>query len=850
MIGKTVSHYKILEKLGEGGMGVVYKAEDTKLKRRVALKFLPHELTEDQEARQRFIHEAQTASALDHPNICNIHEIDEEKEGDLFICMTLYDGHTLKKRIQSGPIPIHEIINIAIQIAQGLNRAHKAEIIHRDLKPANIFLTHHGEVKIIDFGLAKLSGQTDITKTGSPMGTVWYMSPEQARGEKLDAGTDIWSFGVILYELLSGKPPFKAEYDQAVIYSILNENPVPLKELCPDVPIELIDIVNQCLIKNRKNRFNSIRDFLEILQQIRQEITPSDQVYQIPSVGKKPRKLKKYAIPISVILIICIIYSAWHLLFALPEDKHLIVLPFNNIRGENEGAIFCDGLLETITSRLAQLKQYNESLEVIPSNIVNRYRINNAEKAFERLGATLAITGSIDKRKDYTQFTLNLIDTRSLRLIDSHDFKMDIIKPDFQVEEKLFSEIVDMLELNLNEPHRAEFFSVGTQRQSAFDFYIRGRGYLEKYEDINNIDTAIRLFKKALDVDSTFTLAYTGIGDAYWWKYTKTKDTIYVAPAFAACQQAMELNSHYAETYVTYGTIHNGIGEHDEAIEKFKKAVTLDNANATAFWKLGQAYWAIGDTVKALETYKKAIQERPGYWQGYSHLGTFYLRTGKYNKAVETYQKIVDILPNSDLGYSYLAATYFYMERLTDAIQMSKRALDNNPSYRTRHNLASFYYYAGDYYRATKIYHQVLQYNNKDYRIWGSLATAYYFITQLDSARICYLKAVELAEGQLQINPIDQVLLACLAGYYARLEENEKAYNLLEKVTKLNPTNLDVIFDIGDVYEQLGEREMALEWMEKAIMNNYKLARFNNNPGLRDLIADERFKKLIEKYTH
>jgi len=253
MIGASVSHYQITEKLGGGGMGVVYKAYDTRLKRHVALKFISSELSHNEDAKNRFIREAQAASALDHPNICNVHEIDQTDGGQLFICMTLYEGDTLKKKIHDGLLPLDEVISIALQVAHGLARAHGAGIFHRDLKPANIMFNEQGELKIVDFGLAKLSGQQDLTKEGTTIGTVAYMSPEQAKGEPTDHRTDQWSFGVILYELVTGVLPFKGDYDQAIIYSVLNEEPEAIQSSRKDVPLELINIVKRCLMKDPKD---------------------------------------------------------------------------------------------------------------------------------------------------------------------------------------------------------------------------------------------------------------------------------------------------------------------------------------------------------------------------------------------------------------------------------------------------------------------------------------------------------------------------------------------------------------------------------------------------------------------
>lgn len=845
MIGKTVSHYKILKKLGEGGMGVVYKAEDTKLQRPVALKFLPPELTRDPETKTRFVHEARSASALDHPNICNIHEIGETRDGQLFICMTFYKGETLKKKIQQESLPLDQVLSIAMQMASGLARAHEVGIIHRDIKPANIMVTERDEVKIVDFGLAKLTGQTDITKNGTLLGTSAYMSPEQLRGELLDTRTDIWSFGVVLYELLCGKQPFRSDYEQAIIYLILNENPTPLQELRPDIPDELVKIVDRCLQKKPKDRYSSIAEIKELLYP---EVTPTGYVYKLKTIKQKSVFLKKYALPLISFILLVSVIGIGRFWLSLPREKHLIIFPFKNISGDVQAEIYCTGWLELLNSRLTQLNQFNKSLKIITSDIISSMNVGSVADAYDRVGATLAIKGSVDHRENYTQLTVNLIDTRSLRQLDSEVIRIDHNLVDTRVDEELINQIATMLELDIPRLERSDFFAVSTNRQDALDHYINGKGYMEKSEDIGNIDTAIRYFYRALEIDSNFTLAYAGLGRAFWIKYSETKDTSYVSPAIDACQKAMELNGKYPESYLTCGIIYKGIGQYENAMENLKRAIQLDPEFAQAYWNLGAIYWSLGDTASAINTYQAAIKIRPAYWQGYSHLGTFYLRTGQYKKAKDQFQKIVDLLPNSEKGYYYLAATYFYMEEIDAAIRMAERAEAIYPSYPNLNNLAAFHYYAGNYFAAAEKYKKVLEYNQKDHRIWGSLGDAYYFTNRQDSAKIYYRKAAELAEGQKKVNLRDQLTLVCLAAYYTRLDMQNKALRLIEDVEKMNPTNLDIIFDIGNIYEQLGERETALIWMEKAIKNNYKLAKFTNNPELKDLIADERFKKIIDEY--
>jgi serine/threonine protein kinase len=334
MIGKTILHYKILEKLGEGGMGVVYKAEDTRLKRTVALKFLPPHLTGNTEAQQRFMHEAQAASALDHSNICTIHEIGKAKNGQVFIVMAYYEGATLKETMQDRAFTTEEALEIAVQISRGLKRAHEAGIVHRDIKPANIFITSHGDVKILDFGLAKLTGQTKITRTGTTLGTVAYMSPEQAGGKEVDARTDVWSLGVILYEMMTGELPFKGDYEQAVIYSILNDSPTSIKALRPEIPERFHAIVEHALEKKPESRLSGVR-ILDELEAFRTVLSkPSGAVtFDIRSVLQKIRR-PGFAIPAAVVILMIGLFTArslirsrrihWARYRALPEIHRLI----------------------------------------------------------------------------------------------------------------------------------------------------------------------------------------------------------------------------------------------------------------------------------------------------------------------------------------------------------------------------------------------------------------------------------------------------------------------------------------------------------------------------------------------
>jgi len=844
MIGESVSHYQILEQLGGGGMGVVYKAYDTRLKRQVALKFISSKLSHNEDVKARFMREAQAASALDHPNICTVHEIDQTDEGQLFICMALYEGDTLKKKIQDGPLPIDEVIALALQIASGLATAHDAGIFHRDLKPANIMRTKKEELKIVDFGLAKLSGQQDLTKEGSTIGTVAYMSPEQAKGETVDHRTDLWSFGVILYELLTGEWPFRGDYDQAVIYSVLNEEPETIQNSRKDVPVELINIVTRCLMKDPKDRYSSMDDIVLILKQHQQGTTSGRQFPGINKMEELVQKIKRYKISIIIVVFLCIIFGIWELFFSLSSPRYLVVLPFRVIGEESIDDFYRDGLLEIINSKLTQLEQFQDKLWVISGSEVRNNKISGVAEARDIVGAELAITGSISRSDGSLRYTLNLVETESFIQLKSKDLTVNMSTASI-VEEKIIDSIVDMLNLELGHDARSVLYAGGTSLPDAHDYYVRGRGYLTRSEESVNIETAISLFELALSADSTYLLAYTGLGEAYWKRYDSTQDLQYVELAKMACQKARILGDEHVEVNVTCGIIFRGIGEYEKAVETLKKALSIDPENANASLELGYVYLLQGNLDLSKIVFENTTKNRPGYWQGYSYLGFFYYVTGEYEKAVEQYQKVVELIPHSDVGYRKLAGTYFQMDKPDEFLLASEKALKIKPSYVVINNLAVFYYYSGDYEKAVEMFKEVLVYNVHDYLIYGNIATASYFTSQKDSAEVYYRKAVEIAEEMRKINPRNNLLLSNLAGYYARLNSTDIAYQLLDELKNLDPKNLMVIFNMGDVYEQLGERETALFWMKKAIEGGVTLAKFKLNPGLKDLIADERFKEII-----
>ncbi|MGB8320187.1 MAG: protein kinase, partial [Ignavibacteriaceae bacterium] len=401
MIGENISHYRILEKLGEGGMGIIYKAEDLKLKRTVALKVLPESFTKHEESKRRFINEAQAASSLQHNNICTIHEIDETDDGQLFIAMDYYEGETLKNKICRELLSIDEIINITTQIAEGLNKAHEKGIIHRDIKPANIFITKDGTVKILDFGLAKKIDQTQFTKTGMKFGTTDYMSPEQIKGEKIDLRTDIWSLGIILYEMLTGQQPFKADYEQAVVYLILNQEPEDARKFREDIPDRLLDILEKLIAEDREDRYEVLGLMIDDLRDVMNE--KEIETYQFELPAPKP-------------------------------SQSIAVLPFINMSADPEQEYFCDGLTEELINALSKI----QDLKVVARTSAFTFKGGSYDvrKIGRKLDVKTILEGSVRKSADRVRISAQLINVMDGYHLWSERYEKEL-KDVFKIQDEI-----------------------------------------------------------------------------------------------------------------------------------------------------------------------------------------------------------------------------------------------------------------------------------------------------------------------------------------------------------------------------------------------------------------------------
>ncbi len=661
MIGKKVSHYKILEEIGAGGMGIVYKAEDSKLNRTVALKFVVPRIVRRQEDRERFVREAQTAAALNHPNICTIHEIDEVEE-NLFIAMEYVEGQSLKNITEKGPLKIEKVLDIGVQIADGIQEAHDAGIVHRDIKSSNIMLTKKGQAKIMDFGLAKPLEESKLTETATIMGTIAYMSPEQASGEAFDHRTDIWSFGVVLYEMLSGQLPFGGEHQQLVLYAILNQNPQPLKDLPYEIPFGLDGIIFKCLEKDPNERYQRADELLEDLRQLKRE-TESGIVPSVKAPKRKTRRtriqpLKTLWILVLMALVLVVGYLVLDLLKQPTRWKNSIaVLPFDDQSPQNDRKYLCVGIPRAIIQRLSRL---SSELRVASYFSIEKYI--NSDENLAMIGKELDVENLLISRLEIVDESIRiyaeLIDIKENRLIRSFDYSSeDEELLDFQ--DRISRDIVKGLGVYFDEAALSATRQLESNNPEAYDYYLRGMNILDEKDTDRDPEVwftnASRMFNRAISIDPNYSRAYWGLGAAHEALYVRNKNRTDLDLMFFNFEKAYDLSPELAEANLGLGWAYFYKEDLDKAYQSFKKALELDPDSFLINCDIGSFFASIGLFHHANEFYSKAIQLEPSYIRAYLHSTLCHWYVGEFEEGARIVEKIIEAEkynPEIHVGYA------------------------------------------------------------------------------------------------------------------------------------------------------------------------------------------------------
>jgi serine/threonine-protein kinase len=666
MVCKTISHYKINEKLGEGGMGEVYLAEDTKLKRQVAIKFLPEYLTKDKENVERFEREAEAAAALNHPNIVTIYDVIEEDD-QICIVMEYVDGKSLREVIGEYNLGQDKIIDIISQLSEGLSKAHKAGIVHRDIKPENIIIDQDARVKILDFGLAKLKGVSKLTKETSTLGTIHYMSPEQIQGKEVDHRSDIWSMGVVFYELLTGELPFKGDYESAVHYAILNEQPKLLKDIKAKYSFD----IEKLLAKEPNKRLQSSQEVLKELDNIN-------------IAGPKKRKSKNVSIVFSVVVItILIIASAFFIFYQEDEDKSiksLAVLPLENLSDDPTQEYFVDGITDMLISELAQIS----ALKVISRTSVMEYKgiHKSLTEIAEELDVDAIVEGTVFSDGEQVRISTQLIRAADDRHLWAEKYEYDL-KNIFSLQTEVAKAIAGAVEVQLTEQEKTRIATVRHVDPVTYQLYLKGRYHWNERSE-KGISKAIEYFKQAVAKDSNYAVAYVGLADCYVIQpayYVALPNEAY-PQAKAAAFKALEIDNKLAEAYVSLAAVkHNYDRAWSDAEKLYKQAIDLNKNYATAHQWYGELLLNTGRFDEAMIEFNRAYEIDPlsqikNCWQG-----TVYYFTRDYDLAVIEFKKAIELYPKFTFTNLFIGLTYSHLNMHDEAIKSIQKLkmLSENP---------------------------------------------------------------------------------------------------------------------------------------------------------------------------
>ena len=851
MIGTTISHYKILEKLGEGGMGVVYKAHDDKLDRVVALKFLPHHLTVNEAEKARFLQEAKAAAALNHPNACSIYRI-EEHDSQQFIEMEYVDGVTLRHRIASSSMKINEAIPYAIQIGEALHEAHSKGIVHRDVKAENIMINSRNQIKVMDFGLAKLKGSLKLTKTSSTVGTLAYMAPEQIQGSEVDARSDIFSFGVVVFEMLTGHMPFRGEHDAAMMYSILNEEPEPIQKYLTDAPPEIIHVINKALDKDPADRYQSVAEMVVDLRRVRKDSTRvSRTVNQIQgpepvqASGKQTDSVRPEStsrqknIRLGVITGVVVLVGA--VLFMTEPwkgtenagPKTLAVLPFENL-GDPEKEYFADGITDEITSRLSRIS----GLGVVARTSAREYKKSTkpVKQIGEELGVDYILMGTVrwsGSGEQRVRVNPELINVSTTLQTWSQAFEATYSDA-FEIQANVASEVARALDVELLQREEENLAKKLTENAQAYDYYLKGLEYDTRGMNKELVELGIRMYEQAIEEDPGFAAAYAKLSidhaTMHWMHYDRSETRI--EKARESANRALELDPRLSDAYAAMGWFYyHGKLDYENALKQFDLALQYQPNNSDVFFGIASVRRRQGKMPEAIESHKKAIVANPRAPEMVRQLGETQMLARRYDEAEATFDRTLLLSPDNTFAHANKAVNILLwtgdLERATLVITeaANQYQIHSQLLLLTRLRVEV---YRGDKKAANKALEDLRSSGDADNQFfYAPLSLVQARIERLigdpEMAKRMYDEARVQLESRVASVPEDERYRSALGIAYAGLGRKDEAVREARKGVELLPVEKEAwrgsyrLIDLAVVYTMVGEHEKALDLLERLV---------------------------------
>jgi tetratricopeptide (TPR) repeat protein len=849
--GQVLGHYRIVEQIGAGGMGVVFRARDERLDRDVALKTLPRLALLSDAARRQFRREALSLAKITDPHVAMA--FDFGRDGGIDYLVTEYvPGLTLEAVLAGRPLPEADVLQLGKQLASGLEAAHKEGVIHRDLKPSNLKITPDGRLKILDFGLAYMlkaetaeaTATASLTETYSDAGTLPYMAPEQVRGQKPDARADLWSAGSVLYEMSTGKPPFGDLIRGALIAAILEDAPATPRQINPKTSEGLERVILRALQKDPKERYQSAGDLRIDLANLATGTAP---IYPKRAPAPNWRRL---AIMIAA-AVVCAIVSVgvWWMRHRAeqlaPEERMMAVLPFESVANDAPTNALGRGLTDTVTAKLVQAVDGGH-LQLVSTHDLIAHGVKTSEQARSEFGTDLVLEGSMQQQGTRIRINWSLVNPRTHTQIAANTITGDAGDM-FGLQDKLVDDVLEKLPRAVEPGRRQALQGQLDTKPEAYDFYLRGRGYLEDYKIEDNLESAIAEFERAIAVDENYAPAYAAMGLAYNAGFRwKNRDKEWVLKAKTQCERALAITPQLAEGHTCLGNVLLSTGHYQDAAREFQRSLDLDHNSDETLRSLADAYQKLGNPSAAEEAYRQALSLRPNYYGLYGAMGAFYANQARYLEAAGMFQKEIQLAPQYYYGYSNLGAMNLMLGQYPPAVEAFKQSIALRPTAVAYGNLGAVYFYMRQYADSADNLQQALRIDPRNWENWGNLGdTLFQIPARRAEALSAYQKAIELAKGRLEVNPQDASVLAFTADYYAMLDQESEAREQMRRALEIAPADADVLFRAAVLYNHFGDVQKTLDFLTKSVAVGGSRTEIRDTPDFDRLKDNERYRALL-----